>query len=109
MGGLEPLETFAKEPRCIGCGGASSRSRSLALPIDIGRAVGPERGLVRGEVDAAEPIAHLAQSSFLCSCRDIDAIFINMDIRGWLASSPCVGSLRGLVVAVAVAGTEEVL
>lgn len=48
-------------------GGASSRSRSLALPTDVGRTVGPERGLVRGEVDAADFIAHLAQSSLLCS------------------------------------------
>ena len=91
------------------CGGASSRSRSLALPIDFGRAVGSERGLVRGELDAADFIAHFAQSSFLCSCRDIDALFINMDIRGWSSPSPCVGTLRGLGVAVAVAGTEEIL
>ncbi len=109
MGDLEPLDTFPKEPRCIGCGGASSRSRSLALPTEIGRPVGPERGLVRGEVGAADFIAHLAQSSFLWSCRDIDALFINIDIRGWPPSSPCAGPLGGLFVEVVVAGTEEVL
>ena len=108
MGDLEPLDTFPKEPRCIDCGGASSRSRSLALPTDVGRAVGPERGLVRGEVDTADFIAHLAQSSFLCPCRDLDAIFINIDIRGWPPSSPCAGPFRSLVVAVEVPGTEEV-